>query len=321
MTTNAKDKEAVGPTAIQSDEPAELLAGRGWRAARAVLYEAMLRLWDDEALSLAGNIAFRAVLAMFPFLVFVSSLTAFLGDRGISDHLIEFLIAIIPAPLVDTLVAEVRAVATVRRGEVAGVGVLLTIWFALGGVDSVRVGLNRAYDIKDNRSLLAVYGLHILVVICGALVFVVVGYLLIVGTFAHRFLPAFEAHLLTLDAVRYPAAAVILTAALFGAHTFLPARWIRFSNMWPGVLITVVAWIGLAAAFSFYLARFANYASYYAGLAGVIAELFFIYLAALVRIFGGEVNRAPRIRRLGRSLIDNRSVEADGSANTSDEDR
>ncbi|MEX2692949.1 YihY/virulence factor BrkB family protein [Rhizobium mongolense] len=144
---------------------------------------------------------------------------------------------------------------TVRRGEVAGVGVLLTIWFALGGVDSVRVGLNRAYDIKDNRSLLAVYGLHILVVICGALVFVVVGYLLIlapiVGTFAHRFLPAFEAHLLTLDAVRYPAAAVILTAALFGAHTFLPAPWIRFSNMWPGVLITVVAWIGLAAAFSF----------------------------------------------------------------------
>ncbi|KQW52632.1 hypothetical protein ASD02_31515 [Ensifer sp. Root1252] len=60
-----------------------------------MLYEAMLRLWDDEALSLAGNRAFRAVLAIFPFLVFVSSLTAFLGDRGISDHLIAILIAII----------------------------------------------------------------------------------------------------------------------------------------------------------------------------------------------------------------------------------
>ncbi|GLS34126.1 hypothetical protein GCM10007937_58400 [Mesorhizobium albiziae] len=283
-----------------------MLIGSGWRAAFAVLREAMLRLWDDEALSLAGNIAFRAVLAMFPFLIFASSLTAFIGDPEIADRLIDFLIAIVPAPLVDTVVAEVRAVLTVKRGDVASAGVLLTIWFAVGGVDSVRVGLNRAYDIRDQRSTPAIYALQVFVVIGAAIVFVVVGYLLVLapvaGTFAERFLPGFSPTLFTLDAVRYPAAGAILTATLFGAHTFLPARWIRFSNMWPGVLLTVGAWMALASAFSMYLARFANYASYYAGLAGVIAAIYFIYLAALVLIFGGEVNRALRIRRLARAL-------------------
>ncbi len=136
---------------ILSEQPADLLSGHGWRAVVAVLREAVLRLWNDEAMSLAGNIAFRAVLALFPFLIFASSLTAFIGDPGMADRLVTFLIAIVPTPLVDTLVTEVRAVLTEKRGGVASVGVLLTIWFAAGGVDSVRVGLNRAYDIKEQR--------------------------------------------------------------------------------------------------------------------------------------------------------------------------
>jgi membrane protein len=145
-----------------------------------------------------------------------------------------------------------------------------------------------------------------MVVIGGALVFVIVAYLLVLaplaGSVVHRLLPTFEPALITLDVVRYPSAAAITTAALFAAHIFLPARWIRFSNMWPGVLLTVAAWLALAGLFSLYLVSFANYASYYAGLAGVIAALYFLYLAALVLIFGGEVNRALRIRRLGRTL-------------------
>lgn len=182
-------------------------------------------------MSLAGNIAFRAVLALFPFLIFASSLTAFFGDPGMADRLVAFLIAIVPAPLVDTLVTEVRAVLTEKRGGVASIGVLLTIWFAAGGVDSVRVGLNRAYDIKEERSVWTIFVLQVLVVIGGALVFVVVAYLLVLvpiaGSLAHRLLPGFEPALVTLDVVRYPSVAAITMAALFAAHIFLPARWIR----------------------------------------------------------------------------------------------
>jgi transglutaminase-like putative cysteine protease len=84
------------------------------------------------------------------------------------------------------------------------------------------------------------------------------------------------------------------------AHVFLPARRTRFENIWPGVFFTLVAWTLLAAVFSFYLRSFASYSSYYAGLAGIVASLYFMYLAALVLILGGEFNRALRIRRLAR---------------------
>jgi membrane protein len=106
----------------------------------------------------------------------------------------------------------------------------------------------------------------------------------------------------TIRLVRYPAAAIILVFSLFLAHVFLPARRTRFSSIYPGVLFTVVAWTLLTAAFSFYLANFATYATYCGGLAGIVAALYFLYLAALVLIFGGELNRAIRIRRLARVL-------------------
>ncbi len=300
------------PYGILTDDPSGLLRGAGWRAFWAVLREAVLRLWNDDAMGLAGNIAFRALLAIFPFLIFISSLTAFIGDRGMADGLVAFLIAIVPSELVEPLVSEVMKVLTIQRGGVLSIGGLLTIWFALGGVDGVRVGLNRAYEIPETRSAVVIYALEVLIVVFAGLAFVLVSYLLVLAPWAggllHQFIPGFEPASVTSRLIRYPASAAILVVALFVAHIFLPARRSRFSSMWPGVLFTVSAWAVLAAAFSFYLSRFADYANYYAGLAGIIAGLYFLYLAALVLLFGGELNRAIRIRRLARRRLTSAST-------------
>ncbi len=299
-------RDAVLTHGVVTEHPEDLLHGTGWRAAVAVLREASLRLWSDDAFGLAGNVAFRALLAIFPFLIFTSSLTAFIGSRSMADRLIDFLIAIIPQSLAQPIISEVEQVMTVPRGGVLSIGILLTIWFAVGGVDGVRVGLNRAYGIRETRSILLLYTVQVVMVILTSLVLVMVGYLLViaprVGSILHALMPGFEPASITFALIRYPAAGLILMAALFGAHVLLPARRTRFSNIWPGVLLTLTIWTLLAAGFSFYLRSFASYASYYAGLAGIVAALYFMYLAALVLIFGGEFNRALRIRRLARVL-------------------
>jgi len=301
-------RDSVLTRGVVSEHPEDLFHGTGWRASWAVLREASLRLWSDDAFGLAGNVAFRALLAIFPFLIFTSSLTAFIGDPTMADTLIDFLIAIMPQELAGPIVTEVEQVMTVPRGGVLSVGILLTIWFAVGGVDGVRVGLNRAYGIRETRSTAALYAVQVAVVIVSGLALVLVGYLLVLaprlGSMLHAIMPDFDPASVTVGLIRYPAAAVILMAALFVAHVFLPARRIRFENIWPGVLFTLVNWTLLAAAFSFYLRSFASYSSYYAGLAGIVASLYFMYLAALVLIFGGEFNRSLRIRRLARVVSD-----------------
>ena len=275
-----------------------------------MLREASLRLWSDDAFGLAGNVAFRALLAIFPFLIFTSSLTAFIADRSMADTLIAFLLGIVPPELAGPIVTEVEQVLTVPRGGVLSLGILLTIWFAVGGVDGVRVGLNRSYGIRETWSTLVLFAVQVAVVVLAGLAFVVVGYLLVlaprVGSMMHTMMPGFDPASVTSSLIRYPSAGVILMIALFAAHMFLPARRMRFENVWPGVLITLGLWTVLALAFSFYLRSFASYSSYYAGLAGIVATLYFLYLTALVLIFGGEFNRALRIRHLARIVSEER---------------
>ncbi len=153
-------REVVLTHGVLSKDPEDLFYGTGWHVVRAVLHEAILRLWSDDAFGLAGNVAFRAVLAIFPFLIFTSSMTAFFGDRSMADDLIGFLIDIVPPPLIEPIVSEVEKVMTVPRGGVLSIGILLTIWFAVGGVDGVRVGLNRAYGIRETRSIVKLYGVR-----------------------------------------------------------------------------------------------------------------------------------------------------------------
>ena len=79
-------REVVMTHGVLSEDPEDLFHGTGLRVVRAVLHEAVLRLWSDDAFGMAGNVAFRALLAIFPFLIFTSSLTAFVGDRAMAER-------------------------------------------------------------------------------------------------------------------------------------------------------------------------------------------------------------------------------------------
>ncbi|WP_243249961.1 YhjD/YihY/BrkB family envelope integrity protein [Sulfitobacter pontiacus] len=127
-------REIVMAHGVLSQNPEVLFYGKGWRVMPAVLYEAILRLWNDNAFGLAGNVAFRALLALFPIQFFASAMTAFIGDRAMADHLVDFLIAIVPSPLIEPLVSEVEKVMMVPRGGVLSIGILLMIWFAVGAL-------------------------------------------------------------------------------------------------------------------------------------------------------------------------------------------
>lgn len=266
-----------------------------------VFFTAFWRLWDDAAIPLAGNIAFRMILALFPFLIVLTSVAGFIGDGDLASALIDYLLSVAPPQLVEPLVPEIESVLTGQRRGALGLGILLTIWSASGGVDSVRVALNRAYGLIEHRSALVLFMQNILFVIGGALLMIAVAFLIVLAPIIQaltlRYLPELNRWPEIYAMLRYPFAIGLLVLGLTIAHILLPATWRHIRDLWLGISFTVVVWLVIAVVYSMYLANFTQFASTYAGLAGIIAALFFIYLGALVLIFGGEVNRMMRLRR------------------------
>lgn len=267
----------------------------------ALVHEAFHRLVADEAFALAGNIAFRIVFSVFPFLIFLTTLAGFFGNEQLAERIVGFLLGVAPAEIVRPLVPEIHSILTVPRTGLLSISAALTIWSAMGGIDSVRVGLNRAYDLKETRTMFRLYGQGIVFVIGSAVLLLVLALLIVLGPLlfalidAH--LPSLRPSFIKVDPLRYPVAMVLLTAGVFLCHLFLPARRNAMRDVLPGVILTVVVWIGLSAVFSYYLVRFNTFASTYASLSGFFAAMFFVYLAAVVLILGGEVNRVLALHR------------------------
>ncbi len=140
----------------------------------ALARESFYRLFADEAIPLAGNIAFRTLFSIFPFLIFLTALAGFFGNDDLAASVVSYLLSVAPHQLVQAVEPEIRSILTVPRTGLLSLSALITIWSAMGGVDSVRVGLNRAYDLRDTRPFWWTYLQNVLFVI-GAAVFLLEG--------------------------------------------------------------------------------------------------------------------------------------------------
>src|SRR5687768_10927692 len=117
-----------------------------------MMLQAVNRLFVDEALPLAGNIAFRTLFAIFPFLIFLTALGGFFGNERLATQVVAFLLCVAPPDVVARLAPEIHSILTVPRGGLLSVSAVITVWSAMAGVDSVRAALNRAYGVREHRS-------------------------------------------------------------------------------------------------------------------------------------------------------------------------
>ncbi len=249
-----------------------------------------------DGFALAGNIAFSVILSAFPFLIFLTTLAGFFGNEALARDAVNYLLAIAPANLVDLIAPEIRSILTVPRSDLLSVSIVLTLWTASGSVRSVRVGLNRAYALRDTRNFFATLFTDVVFIIAGSVVLMALSLFIVFGPViwdaATVWVPVVQGFTVWFDWLRFPVMLVVLAASLLAAHQILPARRHPLHEILPGLVFTLLMWLVVAVSYAEFLSRFSTYASTYAGLAGVIIALMFVYLSGAVLIFGGEINQA-----------------------------
>ena len=261
-------------------------------------------MYDHDGINLASMIAFSLVFAIFPFIMFMTAVAGVMAGPELADYLAREAMAVMPDHIVLTIEPQLKAVLD-NQGQrgVLTLSLLATLISITGAVEGMRDGLNRAYGCTDNRNFLQ-KRLHGLVfVFIGVAVIIVIATLALAAPAVLRYAqPYFERPVLTpvlLEISRQLLLVFIITGMLACLHLFLPARKRGFRIVATGVIVTLVGWWLAGKAFGFYLARFADYAAFYAGLAGIISLMLFLYIVALIFQFGAEVNRAVA-ERMGR---------------------
>src|SRR3954453_16002836 len=252
----------------------------------------------DDGWAIASHIALSTLMALFPFLIVLTSLAGFFGSKDLADQAASLMLQVWPMQVADAISGEVHDVLTTPRRDALTIGAVLAVYFASNGVESLRVALNRAYSVVEPRRWywlrLESIGYTLIAAFTAlALAFLIVlGPLMLEATRRH-FPLIIESNENFLNFSRYAITILALTVALFVLHAWLPAGRRGFLQILPGIVFTMVASLLSGIVFGQYLARFAsNYVTMYAGLASVIIALVFLYFIAAIFVFGGELNAA-----------------------------
>jgi membrane protein len=266
-----------------------------FRFAWRVSIDAFRRFIADDGWAIASHIALSTLMSMFPFILVVTALAGFFGAKNLADEAARLLLDAWPEQVAGPIALEIHGVLMSARGSVLTVGLVLALYFASSGVESLRIGLNRAYSVIDQRAWWLLRLESIGYVILGAIALLAFAFLvllapLIWGTLM-RNLPALEPLNELVTFARFGVAATVLILALFIVHLWLPAGRRRLTEIAPGILTTLLLWLVSGTIFGRYLAEFAfTYSIYYAGLASVMIALVFLYVTASIFVYGGELN-------------------------------
>ena len=259
------------------------------------------RFVEDDGFPLAGNIAYSSLLALFPFLIFLTSLAGFLGNADLAQTVVNYLLSVAPAELVKPFTDDIHAILTVPDRSVLALSIAITTYSAAGGVESIRTGLNRAYGYTETRWGIFRFLQNLLFVIGGAVVLLSLSFLIIFGPLwwgkAAGWLPWLAQFTKWFYLLRYPVGLGLMFIALVIGHKFLPVRRHRMREIMPGILTTMGLWLLAAWTYADYITNFSRIQVMYAGLGNVVIALIFLYISALVIILGGEINQALIARR------------------------
>lgn len=266
------------------------------RLTLSILGNAVRHFNNDDGWAMASHCALSGLMAIFPFTIFATVLAGYLGAEQFAETAVHLIFDTWPAEIAEPIAAEVMTVLTVQRGDILTLSVLAAAYFASNGIEALRVALNRAYRVTDRRSFLYCRVQSLGFVIIATLGFMAISLLLVAlpvaAEIAARYSPLLQEQIARIDVWRYTIATIVLVLALISVHAFLPAGRRTFLDIWPGIFLTLAAWFVAASAFAAYLKQFSAYVTTYGGLASMMVALVFLYIIAVIFIFGGEINAA-----------------------------
>src|SRR4051812_8657901 len=231
------------------------------------LWSALRCSYDDvmrnHTLALAAGLAYYFLLSLFPILIVLASVLAFLPIPNLWDRVLWTMSRVVPADAMGVVRGVTKDVLEQGHPKLLSIGLLGTLYAGTGGFLSMIEALNVAYDVPETRAwwhtrLLALQ----LAGVIGAF-FVAALALMIVGPEFGSWLankiglgPAF---VFTWQYIRWGASIVFTVLGVELLYFFAPNVKQRFLATLPGALLAVATWIAASYALGLYFQRFAHF--------------------------------------------------------------
>lgn len=266
------------------------------------IWRGVVGVYHSNDLTFASSIAYYTLLSLFPFFLLafsiLGSVTSNPGDRA---AILEFVLRYFPRQF-EFVTTQLDALqqSTVRLGVA---GTLLMIWAAMGVFGAITSAVNHAWGVEKQPSYLK-HKLISFVMLIAASLLLLAGLLLVtaINIVEARWFAVVAVHAPQLSVLHHIAVrwgTTLLFIAVVGLiFYFVPNAKVRFRDVWVGAVVTGLLWRGALSAFSWYVRDLTRFSQMHGSIAAVVVFLIWIYISAVLLLYGVEVTAAnARLRR------------------------
>jgi membrane protein len=262
------------------------------------LKKALARTYSNvnryHTLQMAAALSYYFVLSLFPALILLSALVAYLPLPDLFNQALNLLGRFIPPDSMGLMKRVLADVISPNRGTLLSFGLLGTLWAASGGFSATMEALNIAYEVEETRPFWKTRPLAVLLTFeIGGLLLVSLA-VMIVGPRFGEWLAA-KAHVSRVFAIVWPYIHWIISVgftvlAVEVLYFSAPNIKQRFLATLPGAVLAVSGWICLSYLLGVYFRNFANFNKTYGTLGAAIGLMVWLYWTGFAMLLGAELN-------------------------------
>jgi membrane protein len=275
------------------------------------LQDALLRTYDDigdhHTLQMAAALSYYFVMSLFPSLIVLSAIVAYLPVPDLFDQALNLMARFIPPDSMGVVKKVLADVVTPNRNAFLSAGLLGTLWAASGGFAAAIEALNIAYDVQETRPFWKTRPVAIgLTVLVGSLLIIALAVMIVGPQFGNWLSGRLHVSVLwqwLWPYIHWTISIGFTVVAVEFLYFLAPNVKQRFFATLPGAILAVGCWIGLSYLLGIYFRSFANFNKTYGTLGAAIALMVWLYWTGFAMLVGAELN-AELARKTKKGAIE-----------------
>ena len=267
-------------------------------------WRGFLGFYNSDDLTYAASISYYALLSLFPFFMLaLAILGGATADDAKRNAVVLFVLRYFPAQF-EFITRQLDSFRTSQL-SVGVAGTLALVWGALGVFGAVTTAVNYAWGVEKQRSFWKHKLFSFLMLTVAGLMFVVALLLIsasrVVGATWFAGVLATFPGLAVLRSLTIQNATTLLFILVVGLiYYFVPNAKVRFRDVWIGALVTGLLWKGALEGFSWYIRDMTRFTRVNGSIAAVVVFLVWVYIQAVILLYGVEFTAAYARLRRGR---------------------
>ncbi len=259
------------------------------------LKELVKKFNENELMFMSNELTYKLLLSIFPLLIYLINILAFFGIKY--QVLQTSFVSAMPDAvkiILSSFLSSVSAFAQSNNVEsIMNLTLLLTIWSSSSGFYTIMRGINKTYDVVDERNfvhrrLISIYLVlqftstllisSVFMVFDDALTFLLLQLGIVID------LPS----ILNILYICMPTLIILLNVML--VYKISSYKKIKIISTLPGALITVIAWLISSIGYNFYINNFSKYNAVYGVIGSFIIFILWINIISVVLLIGSQIN-------------------------------